>query len=170
MRTLFKILYFASLAYIVTCCLLIFLLKILPLEFKNHRFDEQFPNLFYFGVPVAILFTAARLGFQNIEASQIRKRLLKKFLISIGVFTIFFCYSFVSFGISMCDTVTGETLFIKNSSSSKIVERDFGCGATDSSPATVTIAKQTEILSLFWYYTRIDTTTLNKSEWIRVKE
>lgn len=171
MRSLSKIIYFTSICYIIVCCIIAVLFKSLPIEFKNYNFNEQSSGLFFLGIPIAILFTIARLGFKNIDKSKIRIEILKTFLISGGIFALFFLYALATFGSSMCTTSTGEVLFIKkNSNSSKIVERHFGCGATDSSPATVTIAKQTVIISLFWYYTPIDTTTLNTAEWIRVKE
>jgi hypothetical protein len=145
------------------------LLNTLPLEIKNYTFREHAHNFIFFGIPIAILFTTSRSGFIKHSKSETRTKIHKAFLISAGVFVLFFVYAFATFGSSMCDTTTGETLFIrKNPGSSKIVTRYFGCGATDSSPAVVTTAKQTEIASLFWYYTAIDTTTLNRAEWIRV--
>jgi hypothetical protein len=149
MRSLYKIIYYTSICYIVICCLVAVLLNTLPLEFKSYTFREHSHNFIFFGIPIAIFFTTSRLGFIRNTKSKSGNKIRNAFLISAGVFALFFVYAIATFGGAMCDTTTGETLFIrKNSSSSKIVTRYFGCGATDSSPASVTTAKQ---LRLFHY-------------------
>jgi hypothetical protein len=38
-----------------------------------------------------------------------------------------------------------------------------------SSSPNITLARQTDVLSLFWYYSKTDSTTIDRSVWIRVK-
>jgi hypothetical protein len=171
MKVFSKILYYSSLCFIVICGSLALLLKILPLEFKNADYQEKFDGLFYFGIPIAILFTGARLGFKSKYQAKISSEILKTVLLSIAVFVLFILYAIGNFGNSMCIKVTEETLFIKkNSNSIKIVRRNFGCGATDSSPGTITIEKEVQVISFFVYYSPIDTAKINKSEWTPEKQ
>lgn len=170
MRIVCKIVYILSIAYIGLCCLVAILLAILPIEFKNYQLRESWDNLFFFGIPVAILFTLARLGFKDPKTLVIWKQIVATFLLSFGVFILFFLYAVATWGRSMCQYTTGETIFTKrNSSTTKIVKRYFGCGATDSTPPHISLARQTDVLSLFWYYSKTDSTTIDRSVWIRVK-
>ena len=169
MSILSKIIYLLSIAYIVLCCTLAILLNSIPLEFKSYRLSENADQLFFFGIPIAVLFTLARLGFKDRRNLVVWKEVLKTVGLSVGIFIVFFFYAIASFGSSMCRTTTGQTIFTKsNSSTTKIVERHFGCGATDSGPGIITIAKQVDILSIFWYYSEIDTIGIAKSDWIPV--
>ncbi|RYG00165.1 MAG: hypothetical protein EOO07_35810 [Chitinophagaceae bacterium] len=166
MRIVCKIIYFLSIAYIALCCLVTILLAVLPLEFQNYQFGEKWDNIFFFGIPLAILFTLTRLGFKDRKTLVIWHQILATFLFSLGVFIIFFLYGIVSLG-SMCNYSTGETVFTnRHSSTTKIVKRYFGCGATDSTPPTITLARQTDVLSLFWYYTKIDSSRIDRSVWM----
>ncbi|MBC7936015.1 MAG: hypothetical protein H7Y86_11750 [Rhizobacter sp.] len=170
MRTVSKIIYILSIAYIALCCLVAILLTILPLELKNEQLRENRDSLFFFGIPIAILFTLARLGFKNRKNLVIWKQIVATVLLSLGVFILFFLYAIASFGGSMCKYTTGETVFTKrNSSTTTIVKRYFGCGATDSTPPIITLARQTAILSFFWYYSKTDSTGIDRSVWMPVK-
>ena len=65
----------------------------------------------------------------------------------------------------------GETILENRSNKSvRIVKRDFGCGATDSSPETVQIFKITQITPLFIYVSKVDTSKLEKKDWVRISE
>jgi len=171
MQRLIKLTYYASICYIIVCCVVVVLMYTLPLEFKSQEFSERSSGYILFGIPSALFFTMARFGFRENGGAKVLSKIIRAVFVAVGVFVLFFMFALASFGGSMCDTTTGKTIFIrKNSGASKIVTRHFGCGATDSSPARVSIAEQTEVFSLFWYYRRIDTTAINQSEWIRVHE
>lgn len=70
----------------------------------------------------------------------------------------------------MCDWTT-DKIFFKNkqNSSIKIVQRSFGCGATDSSPATLKVFKVREITPYLIWVTSIDTNQINKVDWKRIE-
>jgi hypothetical protein len=71
---------------------------------------------------------------------------------------------------STCAWTTDKVFFEnKQNSSVKIVQRHFGCGATDSSYPTVKVFRVREITSDLIWVTEIDTTQIDKSEWIRIE-
>lgn len=171
MRILSKSIYSLCIVYICLCCLIALLLATLPLEFKDYRLQEKSTSLFFIGIPTAILFTLFKLGFKDRNKINPGKEVIKTVLLASGVSLLLFSYGMITFGSSMCSSVTGQTIFInKYSTSVKIVKRHFGCGATDSSPETTTISMQRDVLSTFWYYSKIDTLGLIKSDWIRVSQ
>ena len=171
MRLFFKIVYFGSLTFITILFVVRILLKFTSLEFSHDTYQDNFDSLFFFGLPIAIELTLSRLGFKNnLTKRQIRSIILKTTVIAIAFFLFFIIYFFATFGSSMCTTSTGETLYINSSKKSpRIVKRYFGCGATDSSPATVSISKLQAITPLFVYVTDVDTNKLDKTVWIRQK-
>lgn len=171
MRIFSKSIYALSIAYICLCCLIALLLATLPIEFKDHRLQDKSTSLFFIGIPTAILFTLFKLGFKDRNKINPGKEVIKTVLLASGVSLLLFSYVMLTFGSSMCRSVTGQTIFInKHSASVKIVKRHLGCGATDSSPESTTISMQRDVLSTFFYYSIIDTFALIKSDWIRVSE
>ena len=169
MKTIFKIIYYGSILFIVIVVLISILLRVLPLEFANQNNQDTFDFIFFIGIPIAILLTLSRLVFKtDVSKGKIRNILILTILTSAGVFFLFILYAFATFGSGLCSWSTGPTIFKNVSSSSKIVWRDFGCGAVDSSPPTIEISKVTEITPLFIYITKVDTTKLDKKIWIRV--
>ncbi len=75
----------------------------------------------------------------------------------------------ISFG-DMCSWSTGTVLFEhKEDPKIKIVERDYGCGATDSGSPVYKVFRRKEITSYLSLFTEIDTSKINKAEWNKVK-
>ena len=149
---------------------MLIILKTLPIEFKQPDNNDIFDGMIFIGIPFAIILTISRIGFKNIQKDHIRSAITKTILIASGVFLLFVVYGFISFGANMCSWSMGETLFIhKAHYSSRIVKRYFGCGATDSSPATIGTFKTTDIPPFFIYVTKIDTTKIDSKVWERAK-
>jgi len=172
MKPFFKLVYYISLAYIISCIGLSILMKILPIEFSNDTYSEDFDSIFFIGIPIAILLTLSRIGFKvELSKTQIKSAIVKTILLAVTCFVLFLFYNIVTFGSSMCTWTSGETLYRNSTNTSqKIIKRYFGCGATDSSPSTVGVFKVQQITRLFIYVTKVDTTKLDRHEWINVKK
>ena len=93
-----------------------------------------------------------------------------RIIVSVLYLLFFFFYTLSTFSLDMCTWSAGETLF-KNRvhQSQRIEKRYFGCGATDSSPATAGFFKVTSITSLFLHKQKIDTNKIDLKEWERVR-
>lgn len=171
MKLFFRILYWISLLYIVTCLLVSLLIRISPLDFASSVDADRFDILFFGGIPAAILLMISRIGFKTMNRTEKRNAIILGFLMSIGCFLIFVLYAFTSFGSSLCDYSNGRTLFISRTDPSiRIIFRYYGCGAVDSSPETPSTAKLKPFTRVFNYITPVDTSKINKEEWIRVEE
>jgi len=77
---------------------------------------------------------------------------------------------FMSIFADMCVWTNQQVLYEnKNDSNTKIIIRDFGCGAIDSDPPTVGIYKVQYFTDYFLRSTKIDTAKINKNEWIKIE-
>ena len=71
----------------------------------------------------------------------------------------------------MCEWSDGKIIYEnKNNPSSKIVERDMGCGATDSGDPVYGMFKIKTLIPPFVWANRVDTDQIDKSEWKKVGE
>jgi hypothetical protein len=163
--------YLLKMVYRVSIFLIWFLIafpiawRFVPLHFASQGIESDFETTWFFTFIGALLGTLA---------GTLRKA--DHVIIVIGkiLLTLFaaFCSS-VIIGLfalgSMCGSVTTNTLFIKKSNTNiSIVTREFGCGATDSSPATESTQKLRKITPFLIWLTPVDTSTINKEKWIRV--
>jgi len=171
MSLIFKITYYGSIVFIALCVIISILLKFLALEFTFQYEEEFFMQAFFWGLPIAVLLTVSRVEFRpGFTKATKKKFFINTLLISFGLFVVFIIYAFASLS-DMCNWTTGETLFEHRTDHSvKILKRYFGCGATDSTPSTPGIYKETQFTPLFVYFTRIDTATLNAKDWISVQQ
>lgn len=88
-----------------------------------------------------------------------------------GVVVAFFIFFMIAMGSfsDMCSWTTGNTLFQSTRNSKiKVVERWYGCGATDSTPATRKAFKIVYITSFLAKVSAIDISKLDKEEWLPV--
>jgi hypothetical protein len=168
MKPVLKFLYYFCIAFIVLIILTAAIIRFSPLEFSSKDYEEIFDILFFGGIPVAILLSACRIGFQPMNRTQKRNTIISSFLLSLGCFFLFFLYSVSTMAEAMCDYSNEELLFKKKSgTSSTIIIRYFGCGATDSSPSTPTVEIKKLYTPLLCSYTKVDTTRIDLNEWIR---
>jgi NhaP-type Na+/H+ or K+/H+ antiporter len=139
-----KIIYYTALSFISAFILLTVALILFGLEFqKQEHADLYSEELLIVFIPLAICLTCFKAGFkQNWDKFRKRKFVIKRIIISVVTFILIIIYSFTSMWSSMCLWSTRRILFEKISDRSiKIIERDFGCGATDSSPAQLRFLK-----------------------------
>jgi hypothetical protein len=171
MKFISRIIYFGSIVFIIVSLLVSLSLKIFPLELSESGYEEVFDELFFIGIPVAIIMTCSKIFFKNVQKSKIRSAIINRLIIAVVVFISFIFYGFISFGANMCTWSTGPTLFVNTKKScEKIVLREFGCGATDNSPGTLSVFKVTTITPFFIYATEIDTTKIDSNEWVKLRQ
>ena len=89
--------------------------------------------------------------------------------ICVAVFSIFVTM-IILLG-STCAWTTDKVFFEnKQNSSIKIVQRSYGCGATDSSRPIPKVFKVREITEDFIWATEIDTIKIDKNKWTRIEK
>jgi hypothetical protein len=171
MTLIFKIIYHLVLLFIAIWLLLFVLISIFNLSFQNPNHQDTFEELL-FAIPIAIAFTSFRAGFKSKwDYAKKRSFIVTRIFVGVALLIFVFLYAIASLGSGMCAWSTHQVLFTKKSdSSTKIVERDFGCGATDSSSPVFTTFQSKEITPLFVHYTKIDTSKINMNDWYRAKE
>ncbi len=138
----------------------------LPLEFSNNHYEYIYDSIRFFGIPIAIFL----LLLGTIKKEDTSRIIVTKAFTAIGIsaFAVFIMFMTVFAG--MCDTTTHKVFFEnKQRPSTKIVQRSFGCGATDSSPATMKVSQIREITPYLIWVTSVDTNQIDKSEWNRIK-
>ena len=137
-----------------------------PLEFSNNDSEFIYDSIRGFGFPIAVMFTLTGTIKSKDTAGTIAT---KNVLTIVAAALSFFIIVMTAFA-GMCDWTTDKIFFEnKQNSSIKIVQRSFGCGATDSSPATLKVFKVREITPYLIWVTSIDTNQINKSEWTRIE-
>jgi asparagine N-glycosylation enzyme membrane subunit Stt3 len=136
----------------------------IPLEFASDSIRSDFESFRFFAFILAILGT---LTGTLKKCDGVIVVILKITGTLFAIFITFFIALSMALG-NMCGYSNNQLLFInKNNSNTTIIIREFGCGATDSTPATKKAAKQTRITPLFFWVTSVDTNKINKENWIR---
>lgn len=138
----------------------------ITLEISNHHYEFIYDNIRFFGIPVAIILTLTGTIKQGDTTEKITTKVCMTIIIAMVVVFIMIMTLFAG----MCDWTTDKVFFeSKQSSATKIVQRSFGCGATDSSPATIRLFKVREFTPYLIWVTSVDTNQINKSEWTRIE-
>lgn len=137
-----------------------------PLEFRDFRaeLNATIWGCIGFSMCVGLLFL-----------SRIRKGdsgwdITGKVVAAIVMPSIFLILSgMIGWGGAMCAWTESRTLFVNGEDpDQRIVLRDFGCGATDSSPPVKKVFVVDTFNSWFISAHQIDTTTIDKTQWQRV--
>jgi hypothetical protein len=139
----------------------------LGIEFVSQDEEElfshaQLPSLL---VALSLLFVGLLLTITHWMDIVIR-------LLLFGLVT-FILYVVVLFSVfsGMCAWTTHSVLFEQRADPSTIIAlRSMGCGATDSGPPAYGTFKITPLTSHFIRVTKVDTTTLDHSQWQRVHQ
>ena len=163
-----KAIYYLSIATLIFWFLVTALLAFGPIEITGDLKD-MFQNWRFVSVPFAILFTlTGTLGPDDTFGVWMMKVILTLIIDAFVVFVMI-----VAILGDMCEYSDRQVLFQnKNDPSDKIVMRDFGCGATDSTPATLSIAH----IKYFTPHVFIvkekymDTSAIDHSKWVRVQQ
>jgi hypothetical protein len=156
-----KFLFRSSIVLIILCFLPI-LGPLLPLEITDSHVKIQICFARVIILPIAILMTlTGRLKKNDSRGLIARKVIMTICLAFLSAFVMV-----IAVFANLCAWTNDEILYQnKENSSVKIIQRSFGCGATDSSEGTVDIFKVRELSSVFIWATKIDTAEIDKSEW-----
>lgn len=155
-----------TIAFIAFCLFTLTFGQFSPIEITLVGLSFIFYCIIIIGLPIVATKELRKL-FEKIKNQNLVVGLKVLFIFILGLYilyTLFFC-----FGNTMCGDITDETLFIKKSTkTSKIIVRHFDCGATDSGPAKYEVVKVINIFSVFNFVTKVDTSKIDKSVWLRV--
>jgi len=164
MRTSSKIIYWTSLTLIFLFVVVPFVGQFTPFEFTNDNFQNAFEQFRFFILPLVILLTLfGTLKPQNSNSKKTKKVVLTICISLLSVFILF-----ITVFASMCRWTNNKVLFNNiNDKTTKIVLRDFGCGATDSGSPTYKVCKLKNILPSLIWVTEIDTTKIDMQIWKR---
>ena len=139
---------------------------ILDIEFATDSIKSNYKEFMFFVVPIAILLTL--LG--TIKGKDNGSIIAGKVIGTVVLVAVTIFIMFMSIFADMCVWTNREVLYEhKNDSNTKIIVRDFGCGATDSGPPTVAIYKVQYFTDYFIRATKIDTAKIDKKEWIKIE-
>ena len=164
MRKFMKVLVRIAIVFVAIFILHPILFKISSLEFANDSVESQFELFRLFALPFSILLTLLgplpgsnqKPGFSRVVWTPI-----------LAIFS--FLYLFGSS--SMCGKSDKRVLFTKaNSPEVKIILRQWGCGAHDSSYSEQRISMVYPINNFLTYAPGIDTATLDRAKWVRFED
>lgn len=162
-----KIVFYGCLATIIFCFALNKFIKHTNFDFANG--GDSFDIFTVFTVPGCILFTISGLFISQTPKINgwLGVRIVGTLILS---FFVFLALMF-SYALDLCVTSYGEPLFeLKKDRSTKILEKDFGCGAYDSTPISASLVQIEDYpLGLIYITSRIDTNTIDKTKWIRIE-
>jgi hypothetical protein len=163
-KTISKILVYSSIAFIVLCILLSIIIHHSNFEFRDG--GETFDLVLIFGVPISLLMTLLSLSYTRYD-SVING-------IQIGVTILVSFAFFLVYGLMLatdwCSYTEPDIQFIhKNDSNKVIAERDFGCGAVDSTPPSETHWIMEEYPFGLIHAERVDTSSIDFSQWDQVQ-
>lgn len=163
---LLKLIYWASISLICFWILVAILGLFLPIEVTDNKIENTYYEIRFWGLPIAILLTLSGTIESNDASVSLGGEILATlFAAGISVF-----FMFMAMFLGMCDWTTDRMFFEnKQDRSIKIVERSFGCGATDSGSPIHKIFKMTPVTKYFVWVTEIDTNSIDKSEWVRIE-
>jgi len=166
MQRFLKIIFWTSIFILGFWTLILILRFFIPLDFTNRDSENSYVRIGIFGFSItATLFVLIRM----IKRKHISEFIVIKIILANCV-AVSFCIIMTVFLGSMCAWTTDKVFFEnKQNSSIKIVQRHFGCGATDSSEPTIEVFKIREITPYLIWATKIDTNQIDKNEWIRVE-
>lgn len=138
---------------------------VLDIEFATDDFKSSYKEFLFFAVPIALLFTLTG----TLKPKDTAGIVILKTLGTVGVAFVIMFIMFMSIFADMCAYYNEDVLYEhKDDPSTQIVVRSFGCGATDSSPASMHVQQLEYFTKYFIRATAIDTATIDKSQWNKV--
>lgn len=163
MKLIAKIIFLSSAAYILLCIALKIILESSNFEFR-HGVD-WFDYALTFGIPIALFLTLFRIVYSNNSSELV----IAQTVGTIGFAVFFFLYFIVTIAFDLCGSTTGKVLYqSKHAPSKRIEAREFGCGAVDSGPPSISYAEVKDYPLGLIYVTRIDTMQIDLSKWRKV--
>ncbi|MFN6116403.1 MAG: hypothetical protein ACK46C_11045 [Flavobacteriales bacterium] len=160
-----RILTWGAWIYIAVSLVLTLIISMTELEFANNELETKAQGLLMFGISGCI----GLLLLCRIDANDpLGLKLLRVFGAGAASFVFLVVFGYVGFLVtSMCAWSERKSLFVhRKDPERRIVIRDYGCGATDSSPPIVRTFDMVRLNSWFNYVGDVDTAELDDSDWI----
>ena len=168
MQKFLQVVHWASIIFLGFWVLIPILGNFIPLEFANKNSEHIYEMIRFYGLPIA---AALLILTGMIKRKHTLSIIVTKIILTIFVAVFSFYISVIDLFGNMCSSTTHKVFFEnKQNPSIKIVQRSYGCGAIDSSPSVPLVFKVREITSNLIWVTDIDTTQIDKSEWIRIEK
>jgi uncharacterized membrane protein len=166
MRFVLKIIFSASLLYLAITIVTFSIGQFIPIEFSDIKYRNTFYDINFYAVPVAILLTLAGTLKNSDEAKRkILKVWLTIFASGLSIPLLFAYILTLGFG-AWTDL---RVKFRKSENEDiRIVEQMYDIGAFGY--AGQRTVKTIPLTPLFNYIIKVDTTELDRSDWIFVKE
>lgn len=143
------------------------IIKLASLEYAKNSYESNFDGFRFIAIPVFILFTLTGTVKPKDPGEVIIGKIVLT-MIAAAVPALMIGASALS---NLCGWSTDKILFTNKAHPSvKIGIRSFGCGAVDGTSPTIHVSKIKNVTPFFIHVSDIDTTTINKSEWIRVTD
>jgi hypothetical protein len=164
-----RILTWFSWIWIAVSLALTLIISLTALELANGELETKALGLLMFGISVCIwLLLLCRVRVND----PLGLKLLKIFGAAAASFAFLMVFGFIGFlATSMCAWSERKTLFVhREDAERRIVTRDYGCGATDSSPPIVRTFEMYRLNSWFNYVGEVDTVELDGADWIPLNE
>lgn len=162
-----RVLCWLAWVFIAITCLLTLILNFGPVEFSNPGATSIFEGIRAIGIAACI----AMLILIRIRAADAAAVMAIKIGGAIVLPIVFmFFLGLAGFASGMCVWSEHRTLFVHVSDPDhRIVVRDLGCGATDSSPPVFKVVEMKSLTGLFTYVEKVDTSAIDRTQWQQVK-
>jgi len=165
----YKLLFFGSLVFILLTIGLSVFLKNSSFEFASLTLRNSAPFIAAFGLPIAIMFLLSFRHLYSKKRTSIDELPLNALTFLVAVCTFFAVLFHVV--LNMCSTHYSDAMYTHHQDADRIVvESSFGCGATDSGPASIHLKEINNYFWLFQTVNRIDSIELKEPTWIVVKK
>lgn len=165
MKRIRKTICWAAIVFLILWIIRPLVWYILGLEFASDSTNSSYKKLMFYAVPIAMLLTL----FGTIKAGDKGTQIAAKVLATVGVSFMVIFLMIISILTDMCVWTNGKVLYeSKLEPNTKIIEREYGCGAFDSEPPTIGIYKVQNFTKYFIRSTEINVSSIDKNEWIPV--
>jgi hypothetical protein len=165
---MYKFFFWCALSFITIGITAFILHHVIPLEFADSSTGQVVSGAYYAGLCMSVFLAGAIKVKQSNGWGCLALFVLSAIIAGISLLYLIFMATFAD---GMCLWTTRKILFEnKENPSSSIVVRDFGCGATDSSPATFATFQVKKLAFIFVSITPIDTSKIDRSKWRRYDE
>ena len=93
-----------------------------------------------------------------------------KIIATIAGTTLIIFILVISIFTDMCNWYDDKIIYENKNGNQKIIIRKYGCGSTDSGPPATEVHHVKYYSTLFISYVEIDTNSIDKTDWLEVKQ
>lgn len=166
MQRFLKFLFWTSISLLCIIVLFTILRQFIHIEFVDPSNESNYEYICTYGISIAILLILKRTINKSDSTPIIIFKILLTGFISLASF---FIIATIYFATGMCVWTTNKTVFEnKMNPSISIVERNLGCGATDSGQPVYKTFKVAKLIPQLIWVAEIDTNKIDKAEWNRI--